>query len=420
MKMKMKMKRMLMWLLILCVMLSGCGVKKEAAESSEGKNPFSETERLNHTETASVASLPKETTPEERKSALLQKLYKEDRDYKGAYLLPITWEEEESIICIECRQEELLILSANTDLHIRLFNLDTGKMDAHRTIKTDWDGLGDGGYLSDGNIWVYIPGQGKLYYMNQKLEDQGEKTLSAHDEWYSDNQKDILWFLDHDSNILLSYQIASEEMQEYDMEALIGEDLGMAGLDWSVEKAAYGSVYLNRMIANGMQERFCFSPSDKKILARELMRNMYMYLYSDGGAYKFQDQYRIVDYLKPDQLLNIKGKDSSECIVDYKQGYLISEVEGKIRIYDCSEGNCYGAYKIEPDGEAEEELGNYVPVTAVRPEERQIIFSFEMLDKKKLVLYDLDMAEVTEHFACGSSAGSQIRQQLEQGLNELE
>lgn len=414
------MKRMLALLLLVCMVFSGCGVKKEPVDLAERNASSSETEKSNSTETVNAAALPKETTQEERKRTLLRKLYEEDGDCKGAYLLPVALEEEESVICMECYQEELLILSADTKLNIRLFNLDTGRMDAHRTIDIDGEGRGDGGYLSDGSIWVYSPGEGKVYYMDQNLENQGEEVLSGHDNWYSDRQEDILWFRDYDSNTLSSYQIASGEVRKYDLNALMGTDLGMAGIDWNVEGAAYGAVYFGILEEGGVQKRYYFVPSARSVESNELMSNIYMHFYKDGSVYQFQDQYRIVDYAVPDRLMSVKAAGAGEYIMDYQQNYLISGAKGQVLIYSCSNGSCYGVYKIESDGESEEELSNYISVAAVRPEEQQIILSLETPGQKKLVLCDLDLAEITGHFERSSNTGEQISQQLEQGWHELE
>ena len=418
------MKKMLMLLLILCSICFGCGVERLPSDSAEQESISVETEKKDDTEVpkASTASaLPKETTTEQRKSALLPKLYEKYGDCRGAYLLPITLEEEESMICMECYQEELFVLSVNTGLHMRVLNLETGEITADRMLEFDCEGTGDGGYLSDGSIWVYAPARKKVYYMDRNLETLEEEELPEGNNWHLDKEEDTLWFWDWDCDTVSSYDIVDRNYQDYNMETEAGRDLGICGVDWDVKAVSHGRLYFIVTDENLIREGWCFIPSERRVERKGFINSMNTYFYEDGSGYQIQKQYRIMDYASPEQLISIPITEPDEYITNYQQGYLISETSSHALIYNCSNGNCYGAYELEryESFEEEEKLSNYISTIAVRPREQQIIFSFEAPGRKKLVLYDLDLAEITGRFTCSRDTEEELLQKVKQDWNGL-
>lgn len=410
------MKRILTLLLALSIVFSGCGAKNRTADTEEWESSSLKTKGSAYAETEET----EKETEFSAQSAWLKGLYKTDGDWEGAYILPVTLGEEENVIRMECYEDELLVLSFDTGLNIRLFNLNTGKLDACETFDEGSEGTGDCGFLTDGKIWVYLPAQGLLYYLDHQLEKQAEKTIPSYDVWCSDSQEDIIWLSDFSSDMISSYHIESGKMQEYDLEELLGKSPNVDCLDWGMEDAAFGTVYFSLVEENSVFEKYSFSPASENVAVNELMGNMSTYFYSEGAVYQCQKQYRIVDYMDSEKLISFQAADMGESIIDYQQHYLICQGMESVFVYDCARERYYEVYELEKEGDSAEEQEGCISAAAVRQGLRQIVFSLESPEGKKLILCDLEIAEKTGHFQCSSKTDEEIWQQIEQSRQEIE
>ena len=233
--------KILILMLIFCVFMSGCHTKKPGGETtgiSSGMSETMESDSVKGTDEAetksddssdSASSSAPAPNPDDNKlkeqSRLLKKLYSQDGENQGAYELPVSLDSDEMVICMECDKEKLLLLGADKNLKVLLFDLDAGEMIAEKEYEAEEYAFGDAGFLEDGSIWLYLPEQGKLQYLDEHLNVQKEVEVPESYEagWSADQEQDILWSMDENELELFSYQIETGEETQYELKSLIDE-----------------------------------------------------------------------------------------------------------------------------------------------------------------------------------------------------
>lgn len=415
-------KRLMVLLVLLCLGISGC--QRAEADSAVGDGMEA------GTGSGLVSGLPErpsgtpqtETkTQEQIQSELLKRLYKADGTNKGAYLLPVELGESSYIIRMECFQNKLLILMGGSGLDVQLFDLDQGKIINSINYDVGYEDMGEGGFLEDGSIWIFVPARETLYYLSLELEmiDSVELDVLYRSAWYSDYDEDILWTMDYEKEMLYYYMVKTQEEKEYSLQALLEEQKDSEGSWWSLDKAGGGFAYLTVTTDFHRLDRYRFSALTRQLTSDLLANTSAMSGGESGSFYQFHDKYRIIDFSEPNQVIGLEGINEKEQLIFYQDQYLFSGVENKLYIYDCSRGLCYTGYEGDLP-EEEGELWNYVTTAAARPDTRQILFSIMSPQEQKIILCDLEMFTEPRRAAVTRSDVEQVRTQYDKNNQYIE
>lgn len=388
------MKRILSIVLILfCMALSGC--QNAAGNESINSNVETEAGKAAAETDSRVENTPADQpggikTEEQKRSDLLKKLYRQDGENQNAYLLPVELKENSYVTRMECFEDKLLIISSGAGLNVQLFNLDTGTILGDIHYDLGYEDLGEGGFLEDGTIWIFVPADETVYYLDEKLQEiHAEKTdVLFRSMWFCDNQGAVLWSVDYERDIFCYYKIDTKEIGEYSLETLLGKKEEGDGSWWTLDKVGNGYVYLTVTTDHHRKDIYRFSIESGEVVRDELAGTSAMSNSGTGSCYQFLDQYRIVNYSEPDCVINLAGADEKELLISYQNQYLFCGLKNSLNIYDCSRKQWYAAYKMELL-EPEEELWNYISVTAVRPGMEQVIFTVASSQGGKIILCDL-------------------------------
>lgn len=385
-------------LFLLCMGVSGCGIggaaESESAESNstEMKQISAGSIEMDRKTSETPKELPK--TPQQQQSELLKQIYRTDGKNRNAYVLPIEFADGEYINRMECFQDQLLIFSGGNGLNVRLFHLDTGKLLSSVSYDVGYEDLSEGGFLEDGTIWAFVPARQTVYYLDQELETVDSQDMNAlyRSVWYCDYEEDILWTQDYENGMLYYYQIGTRKIGEYSMEKLLGRKPDAEGSWWSMDKAGAGYVYLTVTTEYHNLNRYRLSALTGR-MEEDLLANASAMGSSESGSwYQLLNQYRIVDFSNPEEVITLEGISEKEQLISYRQQYLFSGMQNRLYIYDCSSGSCYMGYEVN-FADQEDSLWNYISSVAVRSDTRQVLFSVTSSRGIKLILCDLEMSE---------------------------
>lgn len=404
-------------LLLLCILISGCQGKSTETESPETKIQETGTTSAETTETVrNTSDTPAKTkTPEQIQSDLLKRLYRTDGENEGAYVLPIDLDEGEYVLRMECFREKLLVLSGGKGLNVRLFNLDTGRMINHIKYDVGYEDLGEGGFLEDGSLWIFVPARETIYYMDQNLQEMDcvKMDVLYRSLWYSDYGKDILWTLNYEEGMLHYYQIETRYSGEYNMEELLGEKADSEGVWWNLDKVGSGFAWLTVTTDCHQQDRYRFSVLTKQMDEDALANISAMSCSESGSYYHFRDKYRVVDFSSPENVITLEGISEKEQFITYCQQYLFSGIDNKLNIYDLNRRFCYMGYQMDIS-EGEGNLWNYISAAAARPDTRQVLFSVSTAWETKIVLCDLEMIKNMHKISVIRFSEEDIRAKVEE------
>lgn len=419
-------------LLILCVGIAGCsgpGVPQtgepsakssaaaEAAQSMESSRDAASVENTVPSGSGNSAAVAASGSREEEKlreqSKLLKKLYQKDGDNSGAYRIPLELEEGTYITRMECFEEKLLILSCGHGLNVYLFNLDTGRLVGSISYDLGYEDMGEGGFLEDGTIWLFVPARQKLYYLDQELKmmDSVDMDMLYCSFWYSDYQEDILWTQDYEGKQLYFYRVSERTGGRYDMKGLLGDHDDNDGCWWSLDKVGGGFAYLTVTMDFHTLSRYRISAAAGEPEPDELANTSAMSCGEGGSFYQFHDKYRVVDYTCPDRVMILEGIGEKEQLLSYRQQYLFGCLENTLKVYDCSREICYTAYEMNAAPQ-EENLWNDISVVSVRPGTKQVLFSMMSEGKQRIVLCDLNQAVRSEKIDISRLGPDEVRERI--------
>lgn len=403
-------------LILLCMTIPGCqgagGNQELNGGTEEGNKSVLKTDsQVENTPANQTGGIQ---TQEQKQSELLKKLYKKDGNNQNAYLLPVELKEDSCVTRIECFQNKLLVISSGAGLNVQLLDLDTGIVTGNINYDLGYEDMGEGGFLDDGTIWIFVPANESVYYLDQQLQEiHSEKTDALfRSMWFCDYQKNLLWTLDYDKGTLCYYGIGTQAAGEYSLETLTGKKREEDGFWWSLDKVGNGYVYLTVTTDFHKQERYRFSAESEEIISDELASTSAMSNSETGSCYQFRDRYRIVDYSEPDAIINVAEANEKEQLISYEKPYLFCGFRNSLNIYDCSRKLCYTAYEME-FSEPEEELWNYISITEVRPDTRQVIFTVASSQGQKIILCDLAEVEDTQSISVIRAGIDEIQSEIE-------
>lgn len=427
-------------LLILCVGIAGCSgpTALESGDVSAGNGTL--TEAAQGMESAGGGASAKDTAPEKgesgaaagtpgnreeeklrEQSELLKKLYQEDGDNTGAYRIPLELEEGTYVTRMECFEEKLLVLSCGRGLDVNLFNLDTGRLISSINYDLGYEDMGEGGFLEDGTIWLFVPARQKLYYLDQELKETESVDMDAlyRSVWYSDYQEDILWTQDYEGKQLYFYRIGEKSGGQYDMKELLGDYDENAGCWWSLDKAGGGFVYLTVTKDFHKLSRYRISAASGQPEQDELGSTSAMSCGEGGSFYQFHDKYRVVDYFRPDSVMILDGINEKEQLISYRHQYLFGCSDNMLNVYDCGEGLCYTVYQMNVDPQ-EDSLWNDISVVSMRPGTKQVLFSMMSGGGQRIVLCDLNQAAESEKVGITRLSPAEVRADVEKNKQDIE
>ncbi|MDY4971128.1 MAG: hypothetical protein SO101_12880 [Lachnospiraceae bacterium] len=406
-------------LLILCMGIAGCSGPDvwETGDTAAGNTVSAEKES---SPAAANMSQSREEETLRAQSELLKKLYQKDGDNTGAYRIPLELEEGSYVTRMECFEDKLLVLSSGHGLNVYLFNLDSGELIESIFYELGYEDMGEGGFLEDGTIWLFVPARQKLYYFDQELKETDFVDMAAlyHDVWYSDYQKNILWTQDYEGEMLYFYRIDEKAGGQYDIKELLGDRGDNDGCWWSIDKTGGGYAYLTITMDFHKLSRYRFSAVSGQIEPDELASTSAMSCGEGGSFYQFHDKYRIVDYACPDQVMILEGINEKEQIFSYRQQYLFACSDNMLNVYDCSSGLCYTAYRIAAAPE-EDSLWNDISVVSVRQGMKQVLFSMISEGKQRIVLCDLNQAAEPEEIDISRMSPAEVREKIGDSRNEI-
>lgn len=436
--------KMLILMLIFCVFMSGCHTKEsggEIAGTASGMSGTVESDAGKGTDETGTKSEEAETKSEDppgstssstsarnpddnrlkEQSRLLKKLYSQDGENQGAYELPVSLGSDEMVICMECDKEKLLLLSADKDLKVLLFDLDTGKMIAEKAYEAEEYAFGDAGFLEDGRIWIYLPEQGKLQYLDGNLNVQKEVEVPESYEagWSADQEQDILWSMDENELELFSYQIETGEETQYELKALIDE-LEESDSYWCcLNQTACGYAYVTVSRWGGSSQCYRISVLGGLAEQQMMLSSNFMNFRTEGGAYAFQKWFRLIDFSKDDELITLPRKHQEE-IIDYQDQYLFCGRDNVVSVYDCEQKVFYDGYEIQGQSEDEVPLWYYVSCTAARPDSHQVIFVLYCPEETQVILYDLETVPSAEQFSVEKYTKNQIQEHIQENHQNIQ